>query len=77
MKTKNRRICTEFGMKAKMKMIEKNMTNKELAERVGCQPSYLTDIFTGCRSGEKYLNKIHKILGIEKCEFEEYLYRNG
>lgn len=76
MNIKKRRRLTSFGLKARCRMLEMNISTVELANAVGCSPTYITDIFTGYKSGAKYLNKIYEILDIEKCEFDDYMYGN-
>lgn len=46
------------------KLIDKNMTQVELATLIGCNKQYIHKILTGERSGKKYLEKIGKILEI-------------
>ena len=66
---------TTFGLIAKKRMLEKNMTLTELASAVDCRtPSYIADIFTGYKSGAKYLDKIHSVLEIDRSEIEDKFY---
>lgn len=55
---------TSYGTMVKRKLIEKDMTQVELAEMCKCSKQYLHKILTGERSGEKYLDAINTILGI-------------
>lgn len=55
---------TPFGAKVKKKLIDRNMTQVELAALLGCNKQYLHKILSGERSGDKYLEEISKILGI-------------
>lgn len=41
------------------------MTQRDLAKKVGVHENYLTDILNGRRSGEKYKDKIQKIIKIK------------
>lgn len=56
---------TPFGQEVKKRLIEKNMTQVELADLMGCNKQYLHKILTGERSGKKYIEIISKILDIE------------
>lgn len=55
----------KFGIEVKKKLIELNMTQRQLAALVGVNENYLTDILNGRRSGKKYRSKITKILEID------------
>ena len=57
---------TTFGKAVKKKLIDKNMTQMELASLIGCGKQYLYKILTGERSGRKYIEKIIEILEIEE-----------
>lgn len=54
-----------FGRKVKKRLIDKDMTQVELAALIGCDKQYLHKILTGERSGKKYIEQISKILEIE------------
>lgn len=56
---------TSFGRKVKKRLIDKNMTQVELAALLGCNKQYIHKILTGERSGRKYLEEISRILGID------------
>lgn len=64
MVTKQKRL-TLFGKKVRKKLIDKNMTQVELAALIGCNKQYIHKILVGERSGKKYIEAISKILGIE------------
>ena len=53
---------SNFGKEIKIRLIELNMTQRELAEKVGVNENYLTDIVNGRRSGKKYRPAITAIL---------------
>lgn len=55
---------SKFGIEVKKKLIELNMTQRELAKKLEMNENYLTDILNGRRSGKKYKFKIIKILRI-------------
>ena len=56
---------TAFGKQVKKRLIDKGMTQVELAALVGCNKQYLHKILYGERSGKKYLDEISKVLDIE------------
>lgn len=58
------RTLTEYGKQVKIKLIELNMTQDELARQAGLNPMYLTDILYGGRAGLPAKDKINKILNI-------------
>jgi Helix-turn-helix. len=58
-----KRALNEFGKFVNEKLIELNMTQKELAEEVGTTPVYLSYILRGERAGRKYKEKILRIIG--------------
>ena len=55
---------TGFGKKVVIRLIEVNMTQKELADEIGCTRQYLHKILVGERSGKKYTDNICNALGI-------------
>lgn len=57
---------TPFGKRVKKRLIDRNMTQMELASLAGCGKQYLYKILTGERSGEKYIRKIAEILEIDE-----------
>lgn len=57
---------TNFGILIKKKLLDKNMTLTELAEAVGTKPEYLSYVLHGKRTGKKYIDRINKILELEK-----------
>lgn len=56
---------TPFGREVKKRLIDKNMTQAELADLLGCGRQYLNKILYGTRSGDKYRDRIVEILEIE------------
>ena len=56
---------TPFGMAVRKRLIDKNMTQVELAALLGCNKQYIHKILVGERSGKKYMKEISRILGIE------------
>ena len=57
---------TPFGMKVKMRLLEKDMTVSELADRIGVKQSYLSQVLYGDKKGYKYMDQICTILEIER-----------
>lgn len=64
MKIKQARL-TPFGKKVRKKLIDRNMTQVELAAMLGCSKQYVSRILTGVRSGKKYVQEIARILEID------------
>jgi transcriptional regulator with XRE-family HTH domain len=62
---RNVRKLTDFGVIVKKRLIELDMTQSELASRVGTSCKYVNNILYGFRSGEKYLQAIIQELGID------------
>lgn len=54
-----------FGIIVKKRLIELDMTQRELARSIGVNENYLTDILKGRRSGKKYKEAILKTLEID------------
>lgn len=48
------------------RLIDLDMTQRELAQKIGMRESYLGDILSGRKSGTKYAEKIYKVLGLER-----------
>lgn len=55
---------TPLGKKIKKRLIDMNMTQRELADLLGVNATYITKILTGVRTGAKYRKQIEEILGI-------------
>lgn len=53
---------TPFGAEVKKRLIDLQMTQEELARRVGTSPKYLNMILYGKRSGKKYIEGIREVL---------------
>ena len=56
---------TPLGKDIKKKLADKDMSQVELAERVGTSKSYLSRIMRGGKSGEKYLTAICIVLDLD------------
>lgn len=64
-----RMTLTPIGKEIKKKLIDKDMTQVELAEQLGVTKQYITKIITGTRTGDKYLCRIGAILEIDITKF--------
>lgn len=64
METRQTRL-TPFGLKVRKRLIDRNMTQVELAALLGCNKQYVHKILVGERSGKKYIEEISRILDIE------------
>lgn len=63
-----RRTCeiTEFGREVKMKLIEKNMTNKELAQKIAMADSTICDVIFGRNCNERTKRIIAENLDMDR-----------
>lgn len=61
----SRRKLTPFGVLVKTTLIEKGMTQVQLADEVGTSNKYLNLILYGDRSGEKYITSIARVLELD------------
>ncbi|KEI09316.1 hypothetical protein Z957_05300 [Clostridium sp. K25] len=59
---------TSFGVEVKKKLIELDMTQRELSRQIGINENYLTDILRGRRAGTKYREKIIKKLKLNNLD---------
>lgn len=57
---------TPFGREVRKKLIDRNMTQVELAKQLGCSKQYIHKILIGERSGKKYMAAIGEILDIKE-----------
>jgi transcriptional regulator with XRE-family HTH domain len=69
MKTKKQPLPYN-GIKIKKRLVELNMTQRELAKAIGMNENYLTDVLNGRRSGKKYMDSIMETLGLKEKEYE-------
>ncbi|MDE7063368.1 MAG: helix-turn-helix domain-containing protein [Lachnospiraceae bacterium] len=61
---KTKRQITPFGKTIKLRLVELEMSQEELASMVGTTPQYINHIIYGERSGEKYIEEIKRVLQI-------------
>lgn len=66
-----KRQLTHFGITVKKRLIEKDMTQVQLAEIVGTSNKYLNLILYGDRTGEKYIDKIVTALELDPEELRK------
>jgi transcriptional regulator with XRE-family HTH domain len=60
-----KRKLTPFGLKVKNRLADLNMTQKELANKIGTSDVYLSMILYGERSGNMYIEDIKKNLKLD------------
>jgi transcriptional regulator with XRE-family HTH domain len=60
-----KRELTPLGVIIKKRLIDKGMSQVELAKKIGTSKVYLNMILYGERSGKKYLPKIFTVLQID------------
>ena len=59
-----KRELTPFGAAVKKALIDRRMTQQELARRIGTSRQYLDLILFGQRTGTQYVTRIIKALGL-------------
>jgi len=64
-----KRNLTKFGREVNKRLVELNMTQKELAQKIGVSEVYLSMVLRGHRSGKKYIDVIVKTLGLQDKNF--------
>lgn len=60
---KEERIETK---RIRKRLIDLEMTQRELANKVGIRESYLGDVLSGRKPGTKYAEKIYEVLGLKR-----------
>ena len=63
---KKNHMCTSFGKRVKLRLLEENMTSKELARAVGVADSTICDVIFGRNNRRQTQMAIAKILGIDE-----------
>lgn len=56
----------KFGIEIRKRLIERNMTQRELATAVGATEGYIWHITHGRRKGTKYIPKIMDVLQMDE-----------
>ena len=59
-------ICTPFGKKVKIRLLEENMTSKELARMIGMADSTICDVIFGRNNRKQTQRTIAEALGIDE-----------
>ncbi len=59
---------TPLGIEIKKKLAELGISQKQLAKAIGVSEVYLSMVIHGERSGKKYMQRIHGILGLVQYE---------
>ena len=62
---KKNHMYTPFGKRVKIRLVEENMTSKELAQAVGMAESTICDVIFGRNNRKKTQMAIAKVLGID------------
>lgn len=55
---------TSFERQVKARLLELDMTQTELCEKLGIKKQYLNQIFAGDRPASAYIDQIRDVLGI-------------
>lgn len=63
--TRTRKKLTPFGKEVEKKLIDLDMTKKDLSNELGITQSYLTDVLKGTREGYDIKPKIAKLLELD------------
>ena len=63
---KKNHVCTSFGKKVKIRLLEENMTSKELAGIVGVAESTICDVIFGRNNRIRTRRIIAETLGIDE-----------
>lgn len=59
------RQITPFGREIKKALVDKEMTQRQLAAEIGVAPAYINHIIFGERPGAKYKQQIITALGLK------------
>ncbi|QNB46692.1 transcriptional regulator [Thermanaerosceptrum fracticalcis] len=63
--TKRKRQLTEYGIKVKMALLQKGMSQRQLCKELGCHEVRLSELLCGVNNNANIRNKITKILEID------------
>jgi cyanate lyase len=66
MAKRNRRERAAIGKIICIRLVEMGWSNSDLAKAIGANYNYVTAILYGDRTGTKYLDKIAKVLQLDK-----------
>lgn len=56
----------EFEKRVRKALIDKDLSVKDLSQKIGISQAYLYDIFKGARPGDKQKEKIVQVLELEQ-----------
>ena len=73
---RKKRNLTFFGIQVKKRLLDLGMTQKQLADEIGLNTNYLTDILNGRKPGIKYKDAIVARLNLEE-EINKYEMMRG
>jgi len=62
---------TRLGIKVKKWLLDRNMTQRELAQRLGMGEQYLSKILYGQKPVGKYLPALAEVMGMDTDELRE------
>lgn len=68
---RKRKNCTPFGIRVKIKLLEENMTNRDLAQKAGVTDATVCDVIFGRNKKPETVLLIAAALGIEMEEEQE------
>ncbi|GEM_PF-958346 len=60
------------GIKIKKRLVDKNMTQRDLAKKINMNEQYLADIIRGRRTGNMYIGRIYEELDLDPDEDDEF-----
>jgi len=66
MANRRKKKLAPIGKIIRKRMIELDMTKKELSQLIGANYNYITYILYGERSGAKYMDRIIEVLKLDK-----------
>lgn len=72
MRSRNTNL-TRFGKYVLKALIDRGMTQQQLAETIGASPQYLSKILHGTRSAGKYVPAIIAALGLDPGKAERFI----
>ena len=73
MKDNKIRDISEFNLWVKIRMLEKGVSQRQLAEQMNTHHARISEAITGKPSGNKYIVPIIEELGGNKEDFKEFL----
>ena len=77
MKTNEARTLSEFYLWVKIRMLEKGLTQRELAEQMHTHHARISEAIHGKSSGMKYILPLINVLGGKEENFRDFLTELG